>query len=82
VKAKAGRVAGIYVAEVTVPSAGMYDIEFHVKKPELDERMPPTDFKVGWEPGGELSLTTHRHTSTRGRARGSRPRAGARGAES
>ena len=46
VKAKVGKVTGIYVAEVTIPSAGDYDIEFHVKNPKLDERMPLTDFKV------------------------------------
>lgn len=46
VKAKVGKVTGIYVAEVTIPSAGDYDIEFHVKNPKLDERMPLKDFKV------------------------------------
>ena len=46
VKAKVGKVTGIYVAEVTIPSAGEYDIEFHVKNPKLDERLPLTDFKV------------------------------------
>ena len=46
VKAKVGKVTGIYVAEVTVPAAGDYDIEFHVKNPKLDERMSLTDFKV------------------------------------
>jgi hypothetical protein len=46
VKTKVGKVTGIYVAEVTIPSAGEYDIEFHVKNLKLDERMPLTDFKV------------------------------------
>jgi hypothetical protein len=46
VKAKVGKVTGIYVAEVSIPSAGEYDIEFHIKNPKLDERMPLTDFKV------------------------------------
>ena len=46
VKAKVGKVTGIYVAEVTIPSAGEYDIEFHVKNPKLDERLRLTDFKV------------------------------------
>ena len=46
VKAKVGKVTGIYVAEVTIPSAGDYDIEFRVQNPKLDERMPLTDFKV------------------------------------
>ncbi|HEX9918963.1 MAG TPA: FixH family protein [Pyrinomonadaceae bacterium] len=46
VKAKVGKVTGIYVAEVSIPAAGDYDIEFHVKNPKLDERMSLTDFKV------------------------------------
>ncbi len=41
-----GKVAGIYVAELTVPKAGVYDIEFHIKNDKLDERMPLSDFKV------------------------------------
>ncbi len=43
-KAKVGQVAGIYVAEVTVPARGSYTIEFHVKNPKLDERMTLADF--------------------------------------
>ncbi len=46
VKAKVGKVTGIYVADVTIPNSGVYDIEFHVKNDKLDERMPLTDFKV------------------------------------
>lgn len=46
VTAKVGKVTGIYVAEVNVPKAGDYDIEFHVKSSKLDEHMPLTDFKV------------------------------------
>jgi hypothetical protein len=46
VKAKVGKVTGIYVAEVAIPGPGEYDIEFHVKNPKIDERMPLTDFKV------------------------------------
>jgi len=45
-KAKVGKVTGIYVAEVTIPAAGDYDIEFHVRNTKLDERMPLKDFKV------------------------------------
>ena len=45
-KAKVGKVTGIYVAEVTVPNPGDYDVEFHVKNQKLDERLPLTDFKV------------------------------------
>lgn len=44
--AKVGKVTGIYVAEVNIPKAGDYDIEFHVKSSKLDEHMPLTDFKV------------------------------------
>ena len=46
VKAKIGKVTGIYVAEVNLPNAGEYDIEFHVKNNKLDERLPLADFKV------------------------------------
>jgi 5-hydroxyisourate hydrolase-like protein (transthyretin family) len=46
IKARVGKVTGIYVADVTLPSSGDYDIEFHVKNPKLDERLPLTDFKV------------------------------------
>ena len=45
-KARVGKVAGIYVADVTIPSSGDYDIEFHIKNEKLDERLPLTDFKV------------------------------------
>jgi hypothetical protein len=44
--AKVGRVAGIYVAEVTVPSPGDYAIEFRVRTPKLDERMALADFRT------------------------------------
>lgn len=45
-KARVGKVTGIYVADVAIPAKGDYDIEFHVKNANLDERMPLTDFKV------------------------------------
>lgn len=45
-KARVGKVTGIYVADVSLPTPGEYDIEFHVKNPNIDERMPLTDFKV------------------------------------
>ena len=45
-KARIGKVTGIYVADVTIPSSGDYNIEFHIKNPKLDERLPLTDFKV------------------------------------
>ena len=41
-----GKVAGIYVAEVTPPKPGDYDIEFHIKNARLDEHMPLSNFKV------------------------------------
>ncbi len=41
-----GKVTGIYVAELNIPKAGDYDIEFHIKNEKLDERMPLSDFKV------------------------------------
>jgi len=45
-KARVGKVTGIYVADVAIPTKGDYDIEFHVKNAKVDERMPLTDFKV------------------------------------
>jgi len=46
VKAKVGRVTGIYVAEVALSTKGTYDIEFHIKNEKLDERLPLKDFEV------------------------------------
>src|SRR5262245_9962116 len=43
---KVGKVTGIYVAELTIPRPGDYDIEFHIKNSKLDERLPLSDFKV------------------------------------
>ena len=45
-KARIGKVTGIYVADVAIPTKGDYDIEFHVKNANVDERMSLTDFKV------------------------------------
>ena len=45
-KARVGKVTGIYVADLSIANRGDYDIEFHVKNPKLDERMPLKDFKV------------------------------------
>jgi hypothetical protein len=45
-KARVGKVTGIYVADVSIPNRGDYDIEFHIKNAKLDERMPLKDFKV------------------------------------
>lgn len=44
--AKVGKVTGIYVAELSIPQPGEYDLEFHIKNAKLDERLPLTDFKV------------------------------------
>lgn len=44
--AKVGKVTGIYVAEITIPQPGLYDIEFHVKNARLEERLPLADFRV------------------------------------
>ena len=45
-KARIGKVTGIYVADVAIPSSGDYDIEFHIKNAKVDERLSLTDFKV------------------------------------
>ena len=45
-KARVGKVTGIYVADLTIPAAGEYAIEFRVKNPKLDERLALTDFTV------------------------------------
>ncbi|MEW6207253.1 MAG: FixH family protein [Acidobacteriota bacterium] len=45
-RARVGKVTGIYVADVTIPGSGDYDVEFHIKNEKLDERMQLTDFKV------------------------------------
>ena len=46
VRAKVGRVTGIYVAEVELLDKGKYDIEFRIKNEKLDERLPLKDFEV------------------------------------
>lgn len=45
-RARAGKTAGIYVADVTVAQPGDYDIEFRIRNIELDEQMPLNGFKV------------------------------------
>lgn len=45
-KARVGKVTGIYVAEIAIPTKGEFDIEFQVKNARVDERMPLTDFRV------------------------------------
>jgi hypothetical protein len=44
--ARVGKVRGIYVADLTIPRTGEYDIEFRIKNAKLDERMPLRNFKV------------------------------------
>ena len=44
--ARIGKVTGIYVADVTIPHAGEYSIEFRVKNEKLNEQLPLTGFKV------------------------------------
>jgi len=44
--AKVGKVTGIYVAELTIPQPGNYDVEFHIRNAKLDERLSLSDFKV------------------------------------
>lgn len=41
-----GRVTGIYVAELSVPSPGTYDIEFRIQNDRIDESMTLTGFEV------------------------------------
>lgn len=45
-KARVGKVTGIYVADVSIPNRGDYDIEFQVKNAKFDERISLKDFKV------------------------------------
>jgi hypothetical protein len=44
ITSRVGKVTGIYVAELTLPMPGNYDIEFHIKNSKLDERMPLSGF--------------------------------------
>lgn len=46
VKAKVGRVTGIYVAEVEIAEKGNYDIEFFVKNEKLNETLLLEGFEV------------------------------------
>jgi hypothetical protein len=45
-KARVGKVTGIYVADVSIPNRGDYDIEFQIRNEKLNERMALKDFKV------------------------------------
>ena len=46
VKARVGRVTGIYVADMIAPGPGGFGIEFHIKNPKLDEHMVLADFRA------------------------------------
>jgi hypothetical protein len=46
VKAKVGRVTGIYVADVEIAEKGVYNIEFHIKNDKLNEKLPLEGFEV------------------------------------
>jgi len=44
--AKVGKVTGIYVAQLSIPQSGDYDIEFHIKNAKVDEHLALKGFKV------------------------------------
>jgi hypothetical protein len=44
--AKMGEEYGTYAAELNIPQAGEYDIEFQVKNADMDEHFPLSDLKV------------------------------------
>src|SRR6185295_3607389 len=44
--AKVGKVTGIYVAQLSIPQSGEYDIEFRIRNATVDEHLPLMDFKV------------------------------------
>lgn len=46
IAAKVGRVTGIYVADVTLPEKGKYEIEFRIKNEKLNEQIALKDFEV------------------------------------
>lgn len=45
-KARVGKVTGIYVAHVTFPRPGDYQVELHIQNAKFDERMRLTGFPV------------------------------------
>ena len=45
-RARVGKVTGIYVADVALPSAGKYEVEFRIRNEKIDERMTLGDFEV------------------------------------
>ena len=45
-RAQVGRVTGIYVAELTIPSPGTYSIDFRVRNDSLNEQMSLAGFDV------------------------------------
>ncbi|HEX4999019.1 MAG TPA: hypothetical protein VFY29_12395 [Terriglobia bacterium] len=44
--ARVGKVTGIYVADLALPSAGAYEIEFHIRNAKVDERLHLRGFEV------------------------------------
>src|SRR5499426_3408261 len=44
--ARVGKVTGIYVADLNIPSSGQYDVDFSIKNAKLDEHLPLSNFKV------------------------------------
>lgn len=50
VQARVGRVTGIYVADVKIPAAGSYGIDFVVKSDQLQDTMSLQGFEVSNEP--------------------------------
>ena len=46
VRALVGRVTGIYVAEVAIPQAGVYEIQFDVRAGDINETMRLGGFEV------------------------------------
>ena len=46
IKAKVGRVTGIYVADVQIAEKGNYNIEFYVKNDKMNEKMSLENFEV------------------------------------
>lgn len=50
VQARVGKVTGIYVAEVSLPKAGTYGIDFEVKSAQVNETMKLSGFEVAAQP--------------------------------
>jgi membrane fusion protein, heavy metal efflux system len=55
IQAKVGRVTGIYVADVKIPAAGIYGIDFVVKNDKLQDTMALEGFEVSSEPPPDVN---------------------------